>query len=457
MLPCCAYSPSASGFDRCTTGAGVLKCAVVAEPPFTLPCGFCPALCGLCAPPFAGERPPFAGAAPLGGGGGPGCPRCAGGAIGCPRIIPCPCVGRAPPDPGVGACPERNHCTLAPFGFASPAPPVPFAPSPGHPLAAVRTSRAAPPRLRLAVVPPIVHAASHRVVRTARATARRIGRAQSMDCSLRIVDRPRARALALALARPALARPAIDSVDRGAALRMRASSRRELSRARHFPARIQIMRATRATASSGATATRRRSRGARATRDGARRRARARCDATGRRETMIALAGALAVTAPRRADAAGQPIDWLMQSTFDEDVDLVEIIKASAKGDAAAGSESWRREAAEKRRETAKEKATTTTDEEREPADVGKTATKFGKLGVILVLADVVTAAVMGKSVLGVAKSLEREMELDENGEVVEVKKVESGDWKDGIADKLMDRIKENQRIAEKGAEESED
>jgi hypothetical protein len=238
---------------------------------------------------------------------------------------------------------------------------------------------------------------------------------------------------------------------------MRASSRRELSRARHFPARIQIMRATRATASSGATATRRRSRGARATRDGARRRARARCDATGRRETMIALAGALAVTAPRRADAAGQPIDWLMQSTFDEDVDLVEIIKASAKGDAAAGSESWRREAAEKRRETAKEKATTTTDEEREPADVGKTATKFGKLGVILVLADVVTAAVMGKSVLGVAKSLEREMELDENGEVVEVKKVESGDWKDGIADKLMDRIKENQRIAEKGAEESED
>ena len=173
---------------------------------------------------------------------------------------------------------------------------------------------------------------------------------------------------------------------------------------------------------------------------------------------MIALAGALAVTAPRRADAAGQPIDWLMQSTFDEDVDLVEIIKASAKGDAAAGSESWRREAAEKRRETAKEKRRRRrTDEEREPADVGKTATKFGKLGVILVLADVVTAAVMGKSVLGVAKSLEREMELDENGAVVEVKKVESGDWKDGIADKLMDRIKENQRIAEKGAEESED
>ena len=150
---------------------------------------------------------------------------------------------------------------------------------------------------------------------------------------------------------------------------------------------------------------------------------------------MIALAGALAVTAPRRADAAGQPIDWLMRSTLDEDVDLVEIIRASAAGDAAAGSESWRREAAEKRRETAKEKTTTTTtttDEEREPADVGKTATKFGKLGVILVLADVVTAAVMGKSVLGVAKSLEREMELDENGAVVEVKKVESGDWKDG-------------------------
>jgi hypothetical protein len=174
---------------------------------------------------------------------------------------------------------------------------------------------------------------------------------------------------------------------------------------------------------------------------------------------MIALVGALTTTTTTRADAAGQPIDWLMQSTFDEDVDLVEIIKASAKGDASAGSETWRREAAEKKREAA-EKTTTTTatdEEEREPVDVGKTATKFGKLGVILVLADVVTAAVMGKSVLGVAKSLEREMELDENGEVVEVKKVETGDWKDGVADKLMNRIKENQRAAEKGAEESED
>lgn len=174
------------------------------------------------------------------------------------------------------------------------------------------------------------------------------------------------------------------------------------------------------------------------------------------RATLVGL-GLTGISSPSSSRAEGQPIDWLLKTTFDEDVDLVEIIKASAKGDAAAGSESWRREAAEKRRETAKEKATTTTDEEREPADVGKTATKFGKLGVILVLADVVTAAVMGKSVLGVAKSLEREMELDENGEVVEVKKVESGDWKDGIADKLMDRIKENQRIAEKGAEESED
>lgn len=129
---------------------------------------------------------------------------------------------------------------------------------------------------------------------------------------------------------------------------------------------------------------------------------------------------------------------------FDEDVDFVEIIKVLVKGDVVVGLESWRREAAEKRRETAKEKVMMMMDEECELVDVGKMVMKFGKFGVILVFVDVVMVVVMGKSVFGVAKSLEREMELDENGEVVEVKKVESGDWKDGIVDKFMDRIKEN-------------
>jgi len=86
-----------------------------------------------------------------------------------------------------------------------------------------------------------------------------------------------------------------------------------------------------------------------------------------------------------------------------------------------------------------------TVEETREPVDVGATATKFGKLGAILLFADVVTAAIMGKSVLGVAKSLEREMTTDENGNVVAVEKekVESGDWKDAMADKLMQKLKE--------------
>jgi transcriptional regulator of nitric oxide reductase len=90
-------------------------------------------------------------------------------------------------------------------------------------------------------------------------------------------------------------------------------------------------------------------------------------------------------------------------------------------------------------------------ESEKEDMDLSGTATKFGKLGAILVFADVVTAAVMGKSVLGVAKSLEREMEMGEDGKVREVVRERENDgerdWKEEMADKLMQRLKENKQV----------
>ena len=171
--------------------------------------------------------------------------------------------------------------------------------------------------------------------------------------------------------------------------------------------------------------------------------------------------GLIGVSSPSSSEAEGQPIDWLLKTTFDEDVDLVEIIKASASGDDDAGSAAWLDERAtasaeaeaKKRAEATEERrrndggTTEEPEEEREPVDVAATATKFGKLGAILVFADVVTAAIMGKSVLGVAKSMERELEMGEDGEVREVKKTaepaEGGDWKEKMADKLMNKLKE--------------
>ena len=176
--------------------------------------------------------------------------------------------------------------------------------------------------------------------------------------------------------------------------------------------------------------------------------------------------GLIGVSSPSSSQAEGQPIDWLLKTTFDEDVDLVEIIKASASGDDDAGSAAWLDERATASAEAeAKKRAeaaalgfrvktgrgdggtTEEPEEEREPVDVAAMATKFGKLGAILVFADVVTAAIMGKSVLGVAKSMERELEMGEDGEVREVKKTaepaEGGDWKERMADKLMNKLKE--------------
>lgn len=145
---------------------------------------------------------------------------------------------------------------------------------------------------------------------------------------------------------------------------------------------------------------------------------------------------------------------------MDDDVDLGEIIRAAANGEVSDGRKPKR---AEERSETEDGSMTTTTttkaaveESEKDDMDLSGTATKFGKLGAILVFADVVTAAVMGKSVLGVAKSLEREMEMGEDGKVREVVRERENDgerdWKEEMADKLMQRLKENKQV---GSEET--
>jgi hypothetical protein len=165
--------------------------------------------------------------------------------------------------------------------------------------------------------------------------------------------------------------------------------------------------------------------------------------------------------AARAAGTSNQPIDWLFKSSMDDEVDLGEIIRAAANGEVSDGRKPKR---ADERSETEDGSMTATTtkasaaveESEKEDMDLSGAATKFGKLGAILVFADVVTAAVMGKSVLGVAKSLEREMEMGEDGKVREVVRERENDgerdWKEEMADKLMQRLKENKQV---GAEET--
>ena len=183
----------------------------------------------------------------------------------------------------------------------------------------------------------------------------------------------------------------------------------------------------------------------------------------GRREALLALFATVSTTAgaARAAGTSNQPIDWLFKSSMDDEVDLGEIIRAAANGEVSDGRKPKR---ADERSETEDGSMTATTtkasaaveESEKEDMDLSGTATKFGKLGAILVFADVVTAAVMGKSVLGVAKSLEREMEMGEDGKVREVVRERENDgerdWKEEMADKLMQRLKENKQV---GSEET--
>ena len=134
------------------------------------------------------------------------------------------------------------------------------------------------------------------------------------------------------------------------------------------------------------------------------------------------LAGALALTLAPAAPAlaAGkQPIDWLLEETVSGASSLGGIVKESLAESGVA----------------TKEAPAPSADDEDEGAsgggiDVGSTAVKFGKLGVILVFADVVTFAVMGRSVLGI---------MDDGGEE---------GWKAKVADQIMERVKEKEAAA---------
>ena len=177
---------------------------------------------------------------------------------------------------------------------------------------------------------------------------------------------------------------------------------------------------------------------------------------------QMALLGAMSpmISLARDARAAKQPIDWLLTSTLDADADLD---LGRMMRDAAAGKE-YEPGEGKREREAAKASRSGAEDEDEEdktPVDVSGTATKFGKLGVILVVADVITAAVMGKSVLGVAKSLEvdasERFEVGDDG-VAREKPREAGapprDWKEKMADDLMKKFKENNPSAVKTDEE---
>ena len=186
-----------------------------------------------------------------------------------------------------------------------------------------------------------------------------------------------------------------------------------------------------------------------------------------RRRRRAVLSAAMVMGVPVRAGQAksGQPIDWLLQSateTDGDDVDLGEIIKAAAKGEISDGRRAKTPPPptttgrgvggggeGDSRDSSDAGSSSSSSSSSGAPADVKGTATKFGKLGVILVLADVVTAAIMGKSVLGVAKSLEREMEIGEDGNMREVVREEKTDgpkdWKEKMAEKIMKKMKENE------------
>ena len=69
------------------------------------------------------------------------------------------------------------------------------------------------------------------------------------------------------------------------------------------------------------------------------------------------------------------------------------------------------------------------------------TGWRLGKLGVILIGADFVTAFIMGKSVLGVAKGLEK-------GEG------EKRDWKETVAEMVMDKLKAKAEVLKEQEEE---
>lgn len=161
-----------------------------------------------------------------------------------------------------------------------------------------------------------------------------------------------------------------------------------------------------------------------------------RCPSAPRRAALaLASAAAVAASAPAPPALAGQPIEWVFSGGSGQSIgDIwkdsleesgIEVKRepktpppAAPDDDGSASSSS----------SVVADASLAAPSPESEPVDVVGTAVKFGKLGAILVFADVVTFFIMGRSVLGV---------MDDGGEE---------GWKEKVADEIMARAKEKQK-----------
>ena len=156
---------------------------------------------------------------------------------------------------------------------------------------------------------------------------------------------------------------------------------------------------------------------------------------------FVGTLGALALVAAPAPAMAAQPIEWVFsggsgQSIGDILKDSLEESGLEVKRDAKKTASSFDGASASVGEGLAAPAPAAEEEEEKEPVDVAGTALKFGKLGAILVFADVVTFFIMGRSVLGV---------MDDGGE---------DGWKEKMADKIMERAKAKQ-AADAGAAEN--
>ena len=147
--------------------------------------------------------------------------------------------------------------------------------------------------------------------------------------------------------------------------------------------------------------------------------------------------GALALVAAPAPAMAAQPIEWVFsggsgQSIGDILKDSLEESGLEVKRDTKPTAASFDGVSASVGEGLAAPAPAADEQEEKEPTDVVGTALKFGKLGAILVFADVVTFFIMGRSVLGV---------MDDGGE---------DGWKEKVADRIMERAEAKR--AEEGA-----
>jgi hypothetical protein len=152
----------------------------------------------------------------------------------------------------------------------------------------------------------------------------------------------------------------------------------------------------------------------------------------------VASLAILSAAAPRPAAAAGkQPIDWLFEETFGNAVSLGDSVRDSL---AESGVTVKKKPVNESARTVEGVEGERNYDYGRGDTDGGEggggvglnlsTAAKFGKLGAILVFADVVTFFLMGRSVLGI---------MDDGGEE---------GWKAKVADKIMERANLREQAA---------